>query len=173
MLSFLPFCNNLSLFPSDALPPIPKEVKPDPDVNVPMTVVVRRIGNFFGRDYSVHEGVQYPSSSTDVREKMWLWFNKSNVKNLATIDLENFSRGHKEDKNKGKVLYTASFTDVLQFEQFQRLANTGFECFGGFFGANTYKPNDDNFYLSHTRHSQIRNSHNFNNLESRRKIVSC
>ena len=51
--------------------------------------------------------------------------NKSSTEpNKARIDLENFQRGDKEDKNKGKVLYYATVTEKPYFEQFQRAPNT-------------------------------------------------
>ena len=55
---------------------------------------------------------------------MWLWLNKSTTgPNTGLIELENFERGAKEDKMKGKVLYKASVTERPVFESFQRIAN--------------------------------------------------
>lgn len=60
---------------SDALPDVPNEIKGDPDVNTTIKVVTKTLGS--GRDYSVHE-FPYPTNSEDVKQKMWLWLNKSN-----------------------------------------------------------------------------------------------
>lgn len=60
---------------SDALPDVPDVIIDDPDVNTTIKAVVKRLGR--GRDFSVHKN-EYPSNSTEVTQKMWLWFNKSN-----------------------------------------------------------------------------------------------
>ena len=62
---------------SDAMPDVPNVIKPDPDVNTTITAVTKRLGVFGGRDFSVHEG-SYPTDSDEVKQKMWMWFNKSN-----------------------------------------------------------------------------------------------
>jgi hypothetical protein len=59
---------------SDALPDIPDVLIPDPDANDTIRAVVRRIG--WARDYSVHKDV-YPQTSEEVKQKMWMWINKS------------------------------------------------------------------------------------------------
>ena len=61
---------------SDATPDVPQNIIPDPDVNTTIKVVTRKLG-MFSRDYSVHEG-EYPKDSTEAKEKMWMWINKSN-----------------------------------------------------------------------------------------------
>ena len=61
---------------SDALPDVPEVIIPDPDANTPIKAVVKQIG-WGGRDYSVHKD-GYPSNKEEVKQKMWLWFNKSN-----------------------------------------------------------------------------------------------
>jgi hypothetical protein len=60
---------------SDAMPDVPDVIQTDPDVNRTIKVVTKTLGS--GRDYSVHEN-EYPNNSNDVKQKMWMWFNKSN-----------------------------------------------------------------------------------------------
>lgn len=142
---------------SDSLPVIPQSIKPDPDCNASITTVVRRIGVMWGRDYSVHEGTEFPSNSEQRRETMWMWFNKQTGQGTsAIIDLENFVRGTKEDKNKGMVLYSAAINDSPMFEQFQRVANTSRDNFFGFFSPATYNNPEDSFYLLHPQHTRKR-----------------
>jgi hypothetical protein len=45
-------------------------------MNTPIKAVVSRIG-MWGRDFSVHQDV-YPQSKEEVKQKMWMWINKSN-----------------------------------------------------------------------------------------------
>lgn len=59
---------------SDALPDVPDNIIPDPDVNTTIQVVTKRLGR--GRDFSVH-ATPYPSTSEEVKQKMWMWLNKS------------------------------------------------------------------------------------------------
>jgi len=152
---------------SDALPDVPEVIIPDPDANTPIKAVVKQIG-WGGRDYSVHKDV-YPSNKEEVKQKMWMWFNKSNG---GIIDLENFVRGWNENEpTKGKTLYSAVVTEVPHFEQFQRPCNHGtrdrFTGFFGMFGNNHnnddnynnnsnssgYDSDDDNYYIRHTDHT--------------------
>lgn len=68
----------------------------------------------------MYNGSVYPAGSDDRKQKMWLWFNKSDgsIPNTGTIDLENFVRGqNSSNPNKGRVLYTASVTERPSFEQ--------------------------------------------------------
>jgi hypothetical protein len=145
---------NVVLSSSDSLPPVPKNIKPDPDVGRPLTVVVQRLGRFFGRDYSVHEG-SYPKTADDVREQMWLWFNKSDGRSPreAIIDLENFNRGTKADKDKGGVLYTAKIDDQPNFEKFHRTVGSSRDCFLGFFTGQPIMSYDDAYYVNHPVHT--------------------
>jgi hypothetical protein len=62
---------------SDAMPDVPDNIISDPDVNTTVTAVTKALGRFSSRDYSVHKDV-YPKDSTEVKQKMWMWFNKSN-----------------------------------------------------------------------------------------------
>lgn len=157
---------------SDSLPPVPKNIKPDPDVGRALTVVVQRLGVMWGRDYSVHEN-EYPATAEQVREQMWLWFNKSDGKSPreAIIDLENFNRGTKEDKDKGGILYTARIDDKPVYEKFHRIVGSSSECFFGFFAGTPVMSYDDYYYVNHPTHSGKRNSFardlvrlNFNSL---------
>jgi hypothetical protein len=138
---------------------VPKTIKPDPDVGRPLTVVVQRLGRFFGRDYSVHEG-SYPATAEEVREQMWLWFNKSEGKTPreAIIDLENFNRGTKEDKDKGGVLYTARIDDKPVFDKFHRTVGSSRESFLGFFTGHSHPivSYEDAYYLNHHTHTAKR-----------------
>jgi hypothetical protein len=61
---------------TDALPDVPDVLTPDPEMNTPIKAVVSRIG-MWGRDFSVHQDV-YPQSKEEVKQKMWMWINKSN-----------------------------------------------------------------------------------------------
>lgn len=145
---------------SDSLPPVPKNIKPDPDVGRQLTVVVRRLGVLWGRDYSVHEGAEYPKDSNAVRETMWLWFNKSNGRSPreAIIDLENFNRGNKEDKDKGGILYTARIDDQPMFEKFHRIVGSGSDGFFGFYSdPSRMMTYDDYYYVNHPVHAAKRN----------------
>ena len=149
---------------SDALPDVPDVIIDDPDVNTTIKAVVKRLGR--GRDFSVHKN-EYPSNSTEVTQKMWLWFNKSNggeiffsvilfvylFQNLSdrdrilsciligVVDLENFVRGWSEEfPKKGKVLWSAKVTERPVFEQFQRVARSDIrDRFVGFFGTSGQK----------------------------------
>jgi hypothetical protein len=148
----------LLFFCSDSLPPVPKNIKPDPDVGRPLKVVVSRLGVLWGRDFSVHENA-YPTTSDAVREEMWMWFNKSDGKSPkeAIIDLENFNRGDKEDKNKGGILYTAKIDDQPMFEKFHRTVGGGNEFFCGFFSGTPVMSYDDYYYVNHPMHAAKRN----------------
>ena len=62
---------------SDSLPDVPDVIKPDPDFEGTIKVVTKALGTLGGgRDFSVHE-FPYPTDSNDVKQKMWLWLNKS------------------------------------------------------------------------------------------------
>jgi len=145
---------------SDALPDVPDVIIDDPDVNTTIKAVVKRLGR--GRDFSVHKD-EYPSNSTEVTQKMWLWFNKSNG---GVVDLENFVRGWSEEfPKKGKVLWSAKVTERPVFEQFQRVARSDIrDRFFGFFGTSGqkglhnesqksgYDSDDDDYYIRHQTH---------------------
>lgn len=72
------------------------------------------------------------------------------------IDIESFEgRGEKEDKKKGKVLYTASVTERPHFESFQRIPNTSRDRYFGIYNQDSgYDSEDDSFYLNHPTHRQ-------------------
>ena len=54
---------------------VPKEIRNDPDFQSQVHVVTKALGMFGGsRDFGVWEK-EYPPSSEDRREKMWLWFS--------------------------------------------------------------------------------------------------
>ena len=138
---------------------MPKNIKPDPDVTRPLTVVVRRLGVLWGRDFSVHEGSEYPKDSESVRETMWLWFNKSDGRTPreAIIDLENFSRGNKEDKDKGGILYTARIDDKPDFQLFHRIVGSSNVGFHGFYSdPSRFMTYEDSYYVHHPLHAQKR-----------------
>ena len=144
----------------DSLPDVPQVIIPDPDVNSTITAVTRRIG-MFGRDFSVHKDA-YPQDKEEIKEKMWMWLNKSDG---GVIDLENFERGWNESNpNKGKVLYSAVVTERPHFEQFQRLAHSSIrDRFMGFNyghshsnysgGSSGYDSDDDGYYIRHHNHA--------------------
>mmetsp|Transcript_28699 Transcript_28699/g.48162 ORF Transcript_28699/g.48162 Transcript_28699/m.48162 type:complete len:216 (-) Transcript_28699:304-951(-) len=137
---------------SDALPDVPEVIQPDPDFTSTATVVTKRIGRMWGRDYSVHRGSEFPKSSEEVKQKMWMWFNKSDN---GVIVLENFVRGEKEDPNKGRVLYTANVTESPHFDQFNRvIGHSIVDRFVGIFNTNDYDSDDDEFYIKDRRHRQ-------------------
>lgn len=140
-------------FGTDSLPPVPDQNQPDPPTNMPMQVCVHRMGQY-GRDWAVYNGTVYPSKSDDRKQKMWLWFNKSDgsIPNTGVIDLENFVRGQiPSNPNKGGVLYTAIITERPTFEQFQRIAGRSNDFFSGF-GHTNPTVYEDWFYLNHQRH---------------------
>ncbi len=92
--------------------------------------MIRRIGQLWGHDYSVHKGVDYPVKKEDVREKMWLWFRKRDCEGgKVKIDLENFLRGTKRDPTLGVVLYSAMLNDRFRYDQFQRITMQSREAF--------------------------------------------
>ncbi len=140
----------------DTVPPVPKNMRPDPDADQPINAVAARLG-YFGasRDF----GIWYenrPKDSDEQKDNIWLWFNKSNVeggkKRQVQVDLENFKRPEDgENKDKGKVLYTALFSDSPSFQVFQRWANQGFDCFYGFY-KNSPPDEGDDFYVHHHTH---------------------
>ncbi len=132
----------------DSLPPVPEVIKPDPDYN-PISVYVRNLGMFFGRDFSIHEGVEFPKN--DPQNCIWLWFNKSTgqIPNTGIIDLENFVRGTKENKDKGRVLYSAHVIEKPQYQVVQRIPSNMYSRFTGFFPGNDP---EDFFYLNHPTH---------------------
>lgn len=73
---------------TETIPTAPREIKADPPFSVTIQVVIRRIGCLWGNYYSVYEGNEYPKTTEDVREKMWLWLRKTNLKNnMCSIDL--------------------------------------------------------------------------------------
>ena len=138
----------------DSLPDVPKEIRPDPDPRAaPLTLVVKRIGALYGRDYAVYENV-YPSDSKGTIEKMWLWINKStgSTSNTGTIDIENFVRGKKPDKDKGMVLWSASITETPSFDHFMRIPGSSMETFAGLFPQGSYDEHPDSFYMHHSEH---------------------
>mmetsp|Transcript_14260 Transcript_14260/g.32001 ORF Transcript_14260/g.32001 Transcript_14260/m.32001 type:complete len:347 (+) Transcript_14260:83-1123(+) len=139
---------------SDAMPDIPEKITGDPDVNEQITACVKRIG-MWGRDYSVHEGEKYPASSDAAKNTMWMWFNKSDG---GQIDLENFTRGWKEDEpKKGKTLYTANVTERPSFQQFQRTLDNRHQTLDRFMGFSTndgYQSDEDNYYVRDSRHAE-------------------
>jgi len=139
----------------DSLPPVPDTITPDPDVNQPVKVSVARLGSMWGRDYGVWKD-KLPSGSDERQKTIWLWFNKSdNGPNKATIDLENFVRGHDEaNKDKGKVLYKADVVEKPFFQVQHRQPGISYQRFFGLFSdqnGNGYDSDDDNHYLSDTR----------------------
>ena len=87
---------------------------------------------------------------------MWLWFNESSgQRNQGIIDVENFNRGAKENKDKGGVLWSASITESPYFEQFQRSPNTN--NFARYFGFQNsgYNSDDDNYFIHHPNHNSF------------------
>ena len=114
---------------------------------------------FGSRDYGVWDK-EYPKNSNDRQEKMWLWLNKSTSgPNAGRIDLENFQgRGEKEDKLKGKVLYTSSVTEKPNFDMFQRVPHSSFERFMGIYDSG-YESSDDSYYVNHPTHRNKRDTH--------------
>eukprot|EP01038_Epipyxis_sp_PR26KG_P016831 gene16831-23045_t len=139
----------------DVIPPIPPIIKPDPDVNQPVTAVIATLGYFgFSRDYGVWQNT-YPSTNDDRQKEIWLWLNKSSVGNMGVIELENFSRGHKEDdKQKGRVLFKATFIDKLIYTYFHRYANQGFDTFFGFINDGSYQDYNDDYYTNNCNHTE-------------------
>lgn len=139
----------------DTVPPVPKNIRADPDAEQPIKAVSARLG-FFGasRDFGIwHES--RPKQSADQKDNIWLWFNKSNIKGSKTrevqIDLENFQRPQNGNKNQGKILYSAVFTESPNFQIFQRFANQGHGAFFGFFKSSPPDP-EDNFFVNHQTH---------------------
>lgn len=137
----------------DLVPPPPLIIKPDPDVAAPIRAVTARLG-FFGasRDLGVWDANE-PDGMDLPKEKIWLWFNKSNTGGIAKIDLENFIRGQDPNNmNKGQVLWYASFVDRLQYQTFQRFQGNGRDQFKGFFDKG-FKDFDDDHYVRHRSHN--------------------
>jgi len=141
-------------FSSDSTPDIPTNVRPDPPTNAPLTVVIRRLGTFWGRDYSIHEGTKYPSSSDEAKNTMWLWLNKRDGSSPQEvfIDVENFVRNKPDNPKQGQVLYTARFNPHPTFDQFSRRVGTSFEAYLGFFNEG-WPTNDDFYYLNNKAHT--------------------
>lgn len=97
-----------------------------------------------------------PSSKEDKVQKMWLWFNKSDTNSgRVKIDLENFNRGQKEDKDAGEILWSAEFTDRPRFEYHSKVKDEPWSVnpFRGF-SADPYDSDNDDFYCNHGRHKK-------------------
>lgn len=138
---------------SDSVPDAPTEVKSDPGMS-PVKVQVAAMGSFGGsRDFGIWENMR-PSSGSDQKKTMWLWFNKSDLgPNKVRIDLENFKRGHVADQpDKGKVLFYCMMDEKPTFQYFQRTCGSARDSFFGFFNNSTYSDPEDMYYASHPQH---------------------
>jgi hypothetical protein len=130
---------------SDVIPDIPKNRRPDPPIQGQIDAVVVNLGTFFSRDYGVWDRV-YPQNSSDRKDNMWLWLNKSDDR----VELENFDRKPGDNLKKGRVLYAAFVTDNPHFDQFNRLPN---RFNGRFTGIDDgYNSEPDDFYLNKAGH---------------------
>lgn len=128
----------------------------DPLVNGVYQIAVVGLGTFWVICYGIWNN-EYPSSSTDRRENMWMWFNK----NGSVIDLENFDRLDENNKTKGKVLYTANFELNPHFLQFNRLPNHfhgPMRMMGPI--SSGYDSESDDFYLNKVGHRQYQSGYN-------------
>eukprot|EP01031_Cornospumella_fuschlensis_P043455 gene43455-53126_t len=142
---------------SDTVPDAPETIKPDPSDTNPITVAVAAFGTFGGsRDFGIWEGKR-PSGSSEQKNSVWLWFNKSDIPGDARnvrIDLENFQRGYlSDDPKKGKVLYYATMSEKPNFQHFARVAGAGRESFFGFWKSTTYMDPEDSHYVHSPKHT--------------------
>lgn len=139
----------------DSLPDIPNVIQPDPDMVDCCTVSVSKMG--WSRDYAIYQGSTLPPNKEEKTQKMWLWFNKSDSGPKVKIELENFNRGQKEDKNIGECLWGAEFTDKLKFDYKQKVKGQPWQQaalrFAGF-STDHYDSDDDDFYSNHSRNRE-------------------
>lgn len=140
----------------DNVPPVPENIRDDPDPIGQVDIAVSRLGYFgMSRDYGIWDK-ERPPATDDQKKTIWLWFNKSSLPNQeAQIDLENFRRGHnKDDADKGKVLFSATFREKPNFQVFQRWVapTTPFEAFFGIYRKESYEDKEDMFYVNHPLH---------------------
>ncbi|RYH17890.1 hypothetical protein EON65_27955 [archaeon] len=139
---------------SDTVPDAPDSIKTDPNDKNPISVEVAAYGTFGGcRDFGIWEGKR-PTGSTEQKNSVWLWFNKSDLPGgNVRIDLENFQRGHSsDDPQKGKVLYYATMSERPSFQHFARVAGAGRESFWGFWKENSYLEPEDSYYANCSKH---------------------
>jgi hypothetical protein len=109
----------------------------------------------WSNDYAVYKGSTPPK---DKKEDMWVWFNKSKVNNkISNIDLENFIRGGKEDKNLGEVLWRACIDEKPHFDSYQKSINepSTRSFFSPWSQPTNTATNEDLFYVNHPRCAQI------------------
>lgn len=107
-------------FSFDVIPPIPKNLQPEPKNGEHFTASVVTLGGFLGsRDYGVYKGATVPSKKEDKQENMWLWFNKSDDENrrgCGIVDLENFVRPADQPMGKGGVIWSAKITERPRYQ---------------------------------------------------------
>jgi len=153
MLLYLFASQSIFLFHTTIV--VPKNIQPDPDVNTPVTVNVTKMG--WSNDYAVYKGDTPPNSSEDKVEQMWVWFNKTGIDSRrSTIDVENFNRGGKDDKNLGEILWRANVDEKPFFDCYQKnIKQAAPKHFFSPWNSNNndgYASEDDDYYVSHDRH---------------------
>ena len=157
---------------SDVIPPVPKNIQPDPKENEVVECVITALkGSWLAtiRDFAVYKGNQIPKAKDKQKDNMWLWFNKENADKKGKkviVDLENFHRPAEDQKaGKGQILWRAKMDEKPRFKQkhrFQSLNKRSGFSFNRRRKNNSkysYDSDDDEFYVSHSNRKYSRGGH--------------